>query len=201
MSLPDNNPLQLGEFLEVEGEVTTDVDNSGFAMSVTAGDNGVAQAALDVMLQPGEPNIKATRIISKTGGLLDYTAITAPRMVQVDGVLDMTSSETMLKAALVIIDIATEESEQITGTVISVGTTGFVLSPEEDTVCGITTTDLSVSYADEVDFLTVSITDTISEISPGGVLEVGQDVGINDHCSAEGYVAENIVILDDQRTP
>jgi hypothetical protein len=170
-------------------------------MSVTDGDDGVSEGVINVMLQSGDTNINGTRIVSKTGDLLDYSDITAPRMMQVDGVLDMKSSESMLKAALVIIDTATEESGQITGSVVSIGATGFVLSPEEDSVCGITTTDLSVSYADDVDFLTVVITDTVSEISPGGVLEVGQDVGINGYCSAEGYIAESVVILDDQRTP
>jgi hypothetical protein len=193
--------VESGEFLQVEGEVSSAADEGGFAMSVTDGDNGMSEGALDVMLQSGDANINGTRIVSKTGDLLDYTDITAPRSVQVDGVLDMASSETMLKAALVIVDTATEESDQITGSVVSIGATGFVLSPEEDSVCGITTTDLSVSYADDVDFLTVVITDTVSEISPGGVLEVGQDVGINGYCSAEGYIAESVVILDDQRTP
>jgi hypothetical protein len=193
--------VESGEFLQVEGEVSSAADEGGFAMSVTDGDNGMSEGALDVMLQSGDANINGTRIVSKTGDLLDYTDITAPRSVQVDGVLDMASSETMLKAALVIVDTATEESDQITGSVVSIGATGFVLSPEEDSVCGIATTDLSVRYADDVDFLTVVITDTVSEISPGGVLEVGQNVGINGYCSAEGYIAENIVILDDQRTP
>jgi hypothetical protein len=105
----------------------------------------------------------------------------------------------MLKAALVIVDTGSSEEEggQVTGTVVSVGANGFVLSPEEDTVCGIATTDLSVTYDNDVEFLTVVITDTVSEISLGGLLEAGQDVGINGSCSAEGYIAESVVILDD----
>ncbi|MES9946289.1 MAG: DUF4382 domain-containing protein [Candidatus Thiodiazotropha sp.] len=193
--------VELGEFLQIEGDVTTDADSSGFGMTVTDGGASVAAGALDVMLQQDEPNINGTRIVSKTGDLLDYLDITASRGVQVDGVMDMAGSEEMLKAALVIVDTATEESDQITGTVVSVGATGFVLSPEEDSVCGIATTDLSVTYTDNVDFLTVVITDEVSEIAPGGVLEAGQEVGINGSCSAEGYVAESVVILDDQRIP
>ncbi|MCU7937429.1 MAG: hypothetical protein KZQ99_21655 [Candidatus Thiodiazotropha sp. (ex Dulcina madagascariensis)] len=153
------------------------------------------------MLQSGEPNINGTRIVSKSGDILDYLELVVPRPLQVDGVLDMTDTDPILKAALVIVDTAAVENDQLTGTIISVGTTGFVLSPEADTVCGMATTDLAVSLAEDVDFLTVVITDTISEITPGGSLEVGQNVGINGSCDAEGYLAESVVILDDQRTP
>ncbi|MCU7944379.1 MAG: DUF4382 domain-containing protein [Candidatus Thiodiazotropha sp. (ex Cardiolucina cf. quadrata)] len=194
--------VELGDFLQVEGEVATDADSGGFGMNVTESGSVVTAGALDVMIHPDEPGINGTRIVSKSGDILDYLEITVPRTVQVDGVLDLTGTEAILKAALVIVDTTTEESDQqITGTVLSIGANGFVLSPEEDTVCGIATTDLAVTYADGVDFLTVVITDTVSEITQDGTLEVGQDVGINGSCSADGYIAESVVILDDQRIP
>ncbi|MEW8197639.1 MAG: DUF4382 domain-containing protein [Candidatus Thiodiazotropha endolucinida] len=194
--------IELGDFLQVEGEVATDADNSGFGMNVTESDSVVTAGPLDVMFHPDEPGINGTRIVSKSGDILDYLEITAPRTVQVDGVLDLTGTEAVLKAALVIVDTTTEENDQqITGTILSIGANGFILSPEEDTVCGIATTDLAVTYADGIDFLTVVITDTVSEITPDGTLEVGQDVGINGSCSADGYIAESVVILDDQRIP
>ncbi|MEW8192623.1 MAG: DUF4382 domain-containing protein [Candidatus Thiodiazotropha sp.] len=190
--------IELGDFLQVEGEVATGADSSGFGMNVT--ESGSVVTA--VMFHPDEPGINGTRIVSKSGDILDYLEITVPRMVQVDGVLDLTGTEAILKAALVIVDTTTEENDQqITGTILSIGASGFVLSPEEDTVCGIATTDLAVTYADGVDFLTVVITDTVSEITPDGTLEVGQDVGINGSCSVDGYIAESVVILDDQRIP
>ncbi|MES9818515.1 MAG: DUF4382 domain-containing protein [Candidatus Thiodiazotropha sp.] len=194
--------IELGDFLQVEGEVATDADSSGFGMNVTESGSVVTAGPLDVMFQPDEPGINGTRIVSKSGDILDYLEITVPRVVQADGVLDLTGTEAILKAALVIVDTTTEENDQqITGTILSISANGFVLSPEEDTVCGIATTDLTVTYADGVDFLTVVITDTVSEITPDGTLEVGQDVGINGSCSADGYIAESVVILDDQRIP
>ncbi|MCG8046883.1 MAG: DUF4382 domain-containing protein, partial [Candidatus Thiodiazotropha endolucinida] len=194
--------IELGDFLQVEGEVATEADSSGFGMNVTEGGSVVTAGPLDVMFHQDEPGINGTRIVSKSGDILDYLEVTVPRTVQVDGVLDLTGAEAVLKAALVIIDTTTEENDQqITGTILSIGANGFVLSPEEDTVCGIATTDLTVTYADGVDFLTVVITDTVSEITPDGTLDVGQDVGINGSCSADGYIAESVVILDDQRIP
>ncbi|MEW7998200.1 MAG: DUF4382 domain-containing protein [Candidatus Thiodiazotropha endolucinida] len=194
--------IELGDFLQVEGEVATDADNSGFGMNVTESGSVVTAGPLDVMFHPDETGINGTRIVSKSGDILDYLEITVPRTVQVDGVLDLTGTEAVLKAALVIVDTTTQENDQqITGTILSIGANGFILSPEEDTVCGIATTDLAVTYADGIDFLTVVITDTVSEITPDGTLEVGQDVGINGSCSADGYIAESVVILDDQRIP
>ncbi len=192
--------VELGEFDQAEGEVTTDADAAGFAMEVTDSTTGVTPGPLDVVLQAGEAAINGTRIVSKAGELLDYSQISLPRAVQVDGVLDTSGTDPVLSAALVIVDTAVQESDyQITGSVVSTGASGFVLSPDEDTVCGIATTDLAVAYADNVEFLTVVITDTVSEISPGGTLEAGQTVGINGNCSAQGYVAESVVIVDDQR--
>ncbi|MEW8344699.1 MAG: DUF4382 domain-containing protein [Candidatus Thiodiazotropha sp.] len=194
--------VELGEFQRIEGEVIADADSNGFGMSVAVSDLRVAERALDVMLQSGDPGINGTRIVSKQGELLDYLAIAVPREVQVDGVMAMSDTEAMLKAALVIVDTAIrEEDGQVTGTVVSTGAGGFVLSPESDSVCGVATTDLTVTYADDVDFLTVVITDTVSEITPGGALEVGQDVGVNGSCSEQGYITDTVVIVDDQRTP
>ncbi|MEW8507130.1 MAG: DUF4382 domain-containing protein [Candidatus Thiodiazotropha sp.] len=195
--------VELGEFQKIEGVVTSDADDSGFGMNETQGDADVAEGPLEVMLQSGEPGINGSRIVSKSGDLLDYLDIVVPRGVQVDGVPDMTGSETMLKAALVIVDTKTDDrgQGQVTGSVVSTGTNGFVLSPDEDLVCGIATTDLVVSYTDDVEFLSVVITEAVSEITPGGTLEVGQDVGVNGSCGVQGYVADSVVIVDDQRTP
>ncbi|MES9993983.1 MAG: DUF4382 domain-containing protein [Candidatus Thiodiazotropha sp.] len=196
--------VELGEFQKIEGEVSADADSSGFDMDVIQGDTDVEVGPLAVMFQAGEPGINGTRIVSKSGDLLDYSEIIALRTVQVDGVPDMSGAEAMLKAALVIVDTATsadDDDRQVTGSVVSTGASGFVLSPDTDTVCGVATTDLMVSYADDVDFLTVVITETVSEITPGGTLEAGQEVGVNGSCSDQGYIAESIVIVDDQRTP
>ncbi|MCU7806110.1 MAG: DUF4382 domain-containing protein [Candidatus Thiodiazotropha sp. (ex Lucinoma borealis)] len=193
--------IELGDFLQVEGEVTADADSIGFGMALTPGSPVVTDGQLDVMFQPGGPAINGTRIVSKTGDLLDYLEIIEPRLVQVDGVLDLTGPDAMFNASLVIVDTAAVESEQITGTVLTIGVNGFTLSPEADTVCGIATTELQVTFTDDAEFLTIVITDTISEITSGGALEAGQNVGINGTCSTEGYLADSVAILDDQRIP
>lgn len=193
--------IELGDFLQVEGEVTADADSAGFGMALTPGSPVVTDGQLDIMFQSGGPAINGTRIVSKTGDLLDYLEIIEPRLVQVDGVLDLTGPDAMFNASLVIVDTAAVDSEQITGTVLTIGANGFTLSPESDTVCGIATTELQVTLADDAEFLTIVISDTISEIISGGTLETGQNVGINGTCSTEGYLADSVAILDDQRIP
>ncbi len=191
--------VEVGDFLQVEGEVAIDADTTGFSMTVAPGGPVVTEEPLDVMLQAGEFGVNGTRIVTKSGELLDDSQIIAPRPIQVDGVVELTDTHVLLKAALVIIDTAILEKEPVTGMVLDVGTDGFVLSPEADTVCGIATTDLAVTLTEDAEFLTVIITDTVSEIIPGGTLEVGQSIGIDGVCTAEGYVTENVVILEDQR--
>ncbi|MBL3599864.1 MAG: hypothetical protein JMN25_08345 [gamma proteobacterium endosymbiont of Lamellibrachia anaximandri] len=122
-----------------------------------------------------------------------------PRAVQVDGILDLTGADALLKAALVIIDTSILDNEQVTGTVLSVGEGGFILSPGTDMVCGIATTQLAVILTEDAEFLTVIISDAGSEIIPGGVLEVGQSIGMNGTCKPEGYVTDSVVIMNDQR--
>lgn len=194
--------VELGEFLQLEGSVNRTADSVGFGMTVSEGEGVVADASLDVVFQAGESTVNGTRILSKTGDLLDYAEIAELRQVQVDGVLDSTGSEDLLNAALVVVDTESEtefdESDHISGTVLSVGSNSFNLEPIEDTVCGLATTDLHVTLDDEVEILTVVITDTVSEVSQNGVLEAGQRVDIDGNCSTEGYLAETVTIIDDQ---
>jgi hypothetical protein len=197
--------VELGEFLQLEGEVSRDSDSSGFAMNVSMGDGFVAGTLLEVVHQLGESGVNGTRVLSKSGDLLSVSDILAPRQVQVDGVAGSTTSEDTLNAALVIVDTESdddgfEESGQITGTVLTVRSNSFVLTPPSDSVCGVTSSDLQVTLAENVTIIRVVITDTVSEITQGGALEAGQSVGVDGHCSAEGYLAETIAIVDDQRT-
>ncbi|MCU7881731.1 MAG: hypothetical protein KZQ66_00400 [Candidatus Thiodiazotropha sp. (ex Lucinoma aequizonata)] len=85
------------------------------------------------------------------------------------------------------------------GTVASVQTGGFILSPEAGTTpCGVVS-DLVVSLTDDVTITTVSITDDTADVMPDGVLEAGQSVGLNGVCEAGGLTADKLVIVDDQR--
>lgn len=93
----------------------------------------------------------------------------------------------------------TESQEQVTGTLLSLGVVNFIVSPDADTVCGVSSNQLFVTLADDVELLTVVITDVSSVITPGGSLEVGQTIGMNGSCEIEGYTTDNVVIVDDQR--
>ena len=191
--------VELGEFLLLEGEVATDADTDGFSMNVTSSEPIIIDGSLEVVFQPGEMNINGTRFVSKSGKLVDSTQIIVPRLVQVDGVLDLTGVDDLLKAALVIVDTGIQGSEQVTGSVLSVGLNSLTLSPENDTVCGIATTELVVALAENIEILTVIITDTGSEVIPGGDVLVGQTIGMNGVCENDSYSTDNLVIVDDQR--
>lgn len=190
--------IEYGDFLTLHGAAATDADTSGFDMKVDSGPVQILPGeVLPVELQPGAVDVNGTRIVSKQGTLLDYTDILELRELSVDGVLSLSSTD-VLKAALVIVDTQSDD-DQITGTVYSVDTESFILSPDPDTLpaCGVSA-DLFVSISD-AEIMTVVITSSSSEITEGGVLEADQSVGLVGSCTMSGYDADTVVIIDDQR--
>lgn len=194
----DGLVVELGDFLQLEGTVDVDANTDGFDMTVNPGNPVSSANALSVMLQAGSEGINGTRIISPTGRLLDHTQIIFPRSVQVDGVLEL-SSDSILNAALVIVDIDEDGEEQVTGTILSLGDDNMIIAPDADTVCGISSNQLFVTLDDDLDLLTVVITEMSSVITPGGSLEVDQTVGMTGSCEGSNYMTDNVVIVDDQR--
>jgi hypothetical protein len=129
--------------------------------------------------------------------LLDYSDILALRPLSVDGVLEIISNaDDVLKAAMVIVDTESDD-DQISGVVLAVGTTGFTLAPDA-AACGFSG-DIVVEYAADAQLTTVTITADSSEIMQGGTPSAGQTVGLGGECTASGYTANTIVIIDDQR--
>ncbi len=190
--------VELGDFLQVEGEVATNADSTGFSMTLAAGGPVISDDTLAVMFQPGGDNFNGTRLVSKSGELLESSDIVAPLAVQVDGILQLNTNE--LNAALVIVDDTDMlDSEHVTGTVLSVGVNTFTISPDAESVCGIAADQLTVNLTEDAEILTVIITDEVSDIIPGGVLKVGQTIGMNGSCEPDGYETDNVVIIDDQR--
>lgn len=190
--------IELGEFLQLEGEVAADADEDGFTMDLADSASIKAENPLSVLLQKGEyDDINGTRIVSKTGELLEASDILAMLPVQVDGVLNIDTDT--LKAALVILDVIALGNEQVTGIIESIEDGYITLIPEADTVCGFETELLQVNLSNELDLLTVVITDEESVIEPGGFLEAGQTIGMNGVCETSGYETDNVVIVDDQR--
>lgn len=193
--------VELGTFLQVEGNVATDASIAGFDMTVASGGPVITSDTLAVIFQQGDPGVNGTRIVSKSGELLQPTQVVAPLPVQVDGTLELvTGSDPMLRAALVILDKAVAGTEQVTGTVLSVGSDSLTLAPDDPAVCDdVATSELFVTLTPDLRILTVTITQDASLVEPGGELMAGQDVGMNGRCETGGYVTDNVVIVDDQR--
>jgi len=193
--------VELGTFLQVEGAVATDASIAGFDMTVASGGPVITSDTLAVLFQQGDPGVNGTRIVSKSGELLQPTQVVVPLPVQVDGTLELvTGSDPLLKAALVILDKAVAGTEQVTGEVLTVGADSLTLAPDDPAVCNdVATSELFVSLLPDLKILTVTITQDASQVEPGGVLIAGQNVGMNGRCEPGGYATDNVVIVDDQR--
>lgn len=201
--------VELGGLLQVEGTVDAspviidpNTGETGFDMSVSAGPI-ITNDALTVLIQDGDQNINGTRIVSKSGALLEPSGITANLPVKVDGVLDIARVPALLKAALVIVDKSALGAEQVTGLVISTGVDTLTLDPDAAVVCGQPFDDLDtleVELTDNLEILTVTITDTLSVIKPGGTVDAGDTVGMSGYCQPDGsYQTDNIVVVEDLR--
>jgi hypothetical protein len=192
--------VEYGQFLQLAGNVITDADMTGFDMAVTSGSPVITSDSLAVEFQPGDVDVNGTRIVSKTGVLLQPADVVVPLGVQADGVLELVEgADPVLHAALLILDTDGAGTEQVTGTVLSVGTNSITIAPENDTVCGVASSELFVTLTPDVDILTVTITESGNEIVPGGTPAVGQTIGMNGSCDGGAYVTDNLVIVDDQR--
>ncbi len=190
---------ELGGFLQVEGTVSVDSDSSQFSMTVSSGSPIITSDALTVVFQQTIGDVNGTRVVSKSGELLDPLDVREPLPVQVDGVLLLSNAE--LNAALVIVDKSALSTEQVTGIISLIEVNSLTLDLEEAvSVCGEPSiSQLEVGLAANLDILTVTITDGGSIISSGGSPAVGQTVGMNGSCEPGGYETDNLVIIDDQR--
>jgi hypothetical protein len=191
-----------GEFKQIEGQVealNTPVD-TGFSMAPSSGTNTI-EVLYQSPLYPQQAAINGTRIVSKSGDLLEPGDIEIFVPVQVDGTPDA-NDPLLINAALVIVDQSALDTEQVTGVIQSLNTNILELDLAEDAdpVCGASTDPLMVGLINPLEMLTVIITNGGSEILPGGILRVGQTVGMNGGCQFTGnYATDNIVIIDDQR--
>ena len=191
--------VEYGQFLQLSGNVATNADNAGFDMAISSGSPVITSDSLAVEFQSGDVDVNGTRIVSKTGSLLQPADVVVPLGVQADGVLELVAdADPVLHAALLILDTGGAGTEQVTGTVLSVGTNSITIAPENDTVCGVAASELFVTLTPDVDILTVIITDSGSDIIPGGTVMVGQTIGMNGVCEGSDYVTDNLVIIDDQ---
>jgi hypothetical protein len=191
---------ELGEFLIVEGTVAADANDKGFPMTVSSGGPVKIDSTLAVMYQTGKTDdINGTRIVSKSGVLLALDDAKKYLPTQVDGTLDLTKGiDPILQAALVILDKGALGVEQVSGTILDVYTDSLLLDPEADTVCGVAG-PVTVGLSNDLEILTVTITDDSAEIVPGGILKAGQTAGMNGNCAGIDYQTDNVVIVIDKR--
>jgi hypothetical protein len=190
----DGLAVEMGSFLQAYGVAATDATAGGFTMTLGTGDQTVVLQSTD---NSTTDPINGTRILSKSGELLDYSAIVAPRALKVDGVL--LSDPGPLNAAVVIVDTDMDGMVAASGTIGSLVTGGFILVPEAgSTPCGVSG-DLTVLLGTDASVTTVSITDTTVEVAPGGLLASGQSVALSGVCGADSLTANTVVIVDDQR--
>jgi hypothetical protein len=166
------------------------------ASAVTAGQFDLSIAAPKAVLLQQPTGINGTRILSKTGELLDETAIQVGRMLKLDGVV-LTTSE--LRAAVIIVDTDSLGLTAASGTVGSLTSNGFILLPESGTTpCGVSG-DLAVITHADTSLTTVTIEPTLVDVSPGGVLETGQSVAATGVCGAASLSADTLVVVEDLR--
>lgn len=85
------------------------------------------------------------------------------------------------------------------GEVGGVITGGFILLPEAGaTPCG-DSGDLTVLPTPDAAITTVTITESTMDVSPSGVLEGGQEVGVSGQCGVDSLTVDALMIVDDQR--
>ena len=191
---------ELGNFLQVEGTVAVSATLGKFEMNVSSGGPVMTDSVLAVIIQPGDADINGTRIVSKSGVLLDPKDVTKPLPVQVDGTLQlMVGIDPLLKAALIIIDKDALGVEQVTGVIQSVGSSTLELTPEANTVCGVAISLLTVDLTSDVDIWTITITNDSYTIVPDGTLQEQQTVFMNGTCELTGYQTDNVAIIEDER--
>ena len=188
-----------GDFKQIKGQVealNTPVD-TGFFMAPSSGTDSL-EVMYESPLYPTQADINGTRIVSKSGKLLEPADIEIFVPVQIDSTPGDTPSQ--LKAALVIVDQSALDNEQVTGVILSLNTSILELKPDAVPVCGASTDPIMVDLINPLKILTVIITNNGSEILPGGILRVDQTVGMNGSCVFGGnYTTDNVVIVDDQR--
>jgi hypothetical protein len=191
--------VELGEFLSLDGAALVDADIAGFNMAVNTG-QAVVSDNLEVVLQAGDPGVNGTRILSKEGNLLDSGAILQNSQLTVDGV--MPTEFDPLQAAVVILDADAESQVRATGTLENLGVNGFDLLPGDgESPCGVAAPALlAVALADSARITSLTITDTENLVVAGGTLAGGQSLLLSGSCSGSDYLADSLVIVDDQST-
>ncbi len=179
--------VETGAFAQLYGKAASEVASGQFTLD--------SSPDLTVLLQQ-PAGYNGTRILSKSGELLDATAIQVDRALKLDGVVLGTGE---LNAAVIIVDTDTLGLTAASGSIGSITSDGFILLPEAGaTPCGVSG-DLSVIMDADTSVTTVTITETLVDVSPGGLIETGQEVAVTGLCGAASLNADSVILVYDNR--
>lgn len=193
--------VELGDFLQLDGEVDAAVAGDRFSMVLRPGEAIDRADPLPVELQAASVGGNGTRIVSTFGEFLPAGSITVGSAVSVDGIF-VSSGDDHIRSALVIVDDILQELARASGTVLTVSgqSATVTIAAAEDNPCANAPGDLAVNFDDDTRVVTVTITDSGSSSSMGGTLEADQTVDLYGTCTIDGsFEAEQIVIIEDSR--
>ncbi|MEJ2403941.1 MAG: DUF4382 domain-containing protein [Candidatus Thiodiazotropha sp.] len=188
----DTLVAETGTFGNYAGNVTVDATAYQFTLE---SDTTPLLINLQNIQSLAAGGMNGTRILSNLGEVLDYTAITAPLSLTLDGVAE---SDNEIKAALVIIDPDQLGLTAASGEIASLSSGGFILIPETGTTPCDVSGDLTVTTTSDTVYTTVTTTADQVEVAPGGDPQTGQSVNVNGTCDSAGLTATSVVILIDQ---
>jgi hypothetical protein len=196
--------IELGDFLQVDGTVVDPVTSGSFTMAVAPGEAITSTVPIGVALQPAPAGGNGTRIVSKSGALLTDAAITRDDEVSVDSIVVASATDVGLRSALVVVDEGAATLQRLSGKVLVAGSTAATVATTraEDNPCGNAPGDVVVRVGSATRYLTIIVTNTASTTMMGGTLASGQTVDVYGRCTAPAAMdAEQVIIIDDRRTP
>jgi hypothetical protein len=188
--------VELGQFLNLDGDVASAASDRRFDMDVLPGQGYTSDDPLPVVLQPAPVGGNGTKILSRDGKPLNSDDIKAGLAVTVDGVLTGVSS-VYLNSALVIVDTDALSKDVAGGTIDRLDASSFLLEADSF-VCepGTGPGFYQVNFGDGTDVYEITETRDAfdGDFVSGDSLEVGQTVDISGECVNNELFADTIVI-------
>jgi hypothetical protein len=182
--------VQLGEdVIAVDGETLTEVDGTGrFRIELDPGQGIVTDdGTLPIQLQPG------SRIFRRKGLPLEPEDIMVGDPVRASGVLALSSaSDDVLKAAVVVVDVATMETERLEGQISGIEGDGARLQLQ--TEAGVACVDVPTTA--RVFLVTVDDDEGSAVAGDRSDLRVGDRVNVFGSSGA-CFTAETVIVFDD----
>jgi hypothetical protein len=188
--------VELGQFLNLDGDVTSAASDRRFNMDVLPGQEYTSDEPLPVVLQPAAVGGNGTKILSRDGKPLNSNDIKAGLAVTVDGVLTG-ASPVYLNSALVIVDTDALSKDIAGGTIDRLDASSLLLEADSF-VCepGTGPGFYLVNFGDGTDVYEITETRDVfdGDFVATDSLKVGQTVDISGECVNKELLADTIVI-------